>query len=137
VSRELQKERNENRSLHNTLNHILKEIELKAPIIQKQRQEYEAAILQRSQMTLQLEAAMHQCDSLSVNLKLLNKENAALKQGACDSLSICVDIFTCDSLSICVDIFTCDSLSICVDIFTCDSLSLCICMCRYIHCAQR
>ncbi|BFY99561.1 hypothetical protein BsWGS_02600 [Bradybaena similaris] len=57
-------EREENKKLTSYLEQILQEIEEKAPLLKKQREDYETALISLDQMTSQLDSAMLECEKL-------------------------------------------------------------------------
>lgn len=98
VTRELQLERNENRKLTNQLNYILKEIESKAPVIQKYKEDYEKMSSTHNLLTRQLESAMKQCEEYKQQHSKLQRENTKLDQ-QCQDLSRQVQLLLKESIN--------------------------------------
>nr|XP_002734339.1 PREDICTED: nucleoprotein TPR-like [Saccoglossus kowalevskii] len=65
-SDDLQLEKEENRRLNMYLDQILKEIEEKAPVLQKQREDYEKSLQTIDQLSRRLDGAMLECEKLRV-----------------------------------------------------------------------
>lgn len=63
------------------MQHILKEIEQKAPIIQKQREDYEQMLNRHNSILAQLDVSQKDSDSLRAQLHNSHKEITSLKQG--------------------------------------------------------
>ncbi|XP_059140232.1 nucleoprotein TPR-like isoform X2 [Physella acuta] len=61
---ELSEEREENKRLNSYLEQILQEIQEKAPLLKKQREDYETALTSIEQMTSQLDSTMLECERL-------------------------------------------------------------------------
>ncbi|KAK6990642.1 nucleoprotein TPR [Biomphalaria glabrata] len=60
----LSEEREENKRLNSYLEQILQEIEEKAPLLKKQREDYETTLNNLDQLTSQLDSAMLECEKL-------------------------------------------------------------------------
>lgn len=58
MSETLENEKNENQRLKTYITEIIKDIEEKAPILKRQRQEYEEAVQTIAKITTQLENSM-------------------------------------------------------------------------------
>ncbi|XP_041484562.1 nucleoprotein TPR-like isoform X2 [Lytechinus variegatus] len=87
TSDELMMEKQENQRLNMYMDQILAEIEEKAPVLQKQREDYEQALETVTQLSSKLEAAMLEGEQLRINVddserrvSHLGRENARLKQ---------------------------------------------------------
>ncbi|XP_030839084.1 nucleoprotein TPR isoform X3 [Strongylocentrotus purpuratus] len=87
TSDELMMEKQENQRLNMYMDQILVEIEEKAPVLQKQREDYEQALGTVSQLSSKLEAAMLEGEQLRINVddsdrrvSHLGRENIRLKQ---------------------------------------------------------
>ncbi|XP_077991395.1 nucleoprotein TPR-like [Glandiceps talaboti] len=63
----LELEKQENRRLNQYLDQILKEIEEKAPVMQKQREDYEKSIQTIDHLSSRLDTAMLECEKLRIN----------------------------------------------------------------------
>lgn len=86
VSDELSQEKEENRRLNITINTIVQELEEKAPLLQKQKSEYEEALESNTALTQQIDSIMIECsrlrDDYSETSKIANhysRENTRLK----------------------------------------------------------
>ncbi|GBP80228.1 Nucleoprotein TPR [Eumeta japonica] len=86
VSEDLSQEKEENRRLNITINSIVQELEEKAPMLQKQKTEYEEALENNIAITQQLDSLVMECnrlrDECSESSKIanhFNRENARLK----------------------------------------------------------
>eukprot|EP01119_Soliformovum_irregulare_P007636 TRINITY_DN2008_c0_g1_i1.p1 TRINITY_DN2008_c0_g1~~TRINITY_DN2008_c0_g1_i1.p1 ORF type:complete len:1535 (+),score=720.34 TRINITY_DN2008_c0_g1_i1:41-4645(+) len=84
ASRELNATKNENRQLNHSLAQVLKEVEAKAPIIQKQREEYERAMQVHNGLVKQVETLTKQVEFLKQTERATLSENASLKQEVAD-----------------------------------------------------
>ncbi|XP_071481233.1 nucleoprotein TPR-like, partial [Diadema antillarum] len=87
TSDELMMEKQENQRLNMYMDQILVEIEEKAPVLQKQREDYEQALETVSQLSSKLEAAMLEGEQLRIvaddaerRVSHLGRENARLQQ---------------------------------------------------------
>ncbi|KAL4707670.1 hypothetical protein ACJJTC_014851 [Scirpophaga incertulas] len=86
VSDELSQEKEENRRLNITINTIVQELEEKAPLLQKQKAEYEEALESNTALTQQIDTLLIECnrlrDDYGESSKIANhftRENAKLK----------------------------------------------------------
>ncbi|KAG7296040.1 hypothetical protein JYU34_021136 [Plutella xylostella] len=86
VTEELTQEKEENRRLNITINTIVQELEEKAPLLQKQRAEYEEALESNAALTQQIDSIITECnrlrDDYSESNKIANhysRENSRLK----------------------------------------------------------
>lgn len=86
VTDELTQEKEENRRLNITINTIVQELEEKAPMLQKQRAEYEEALESNAALTQQIDSLLIECnrlrDDYGESSKIANhysRENARLK----------------------------------------------------------
>ncbi|CAH0761185.1 unnamed protein product [Diatraea saccharalis] len=86
VTDELTQEKEENRRLNITINTIVQELEEKAPMLQKQKAEYEEAIESNTALSQQIDSILIECnrlrDDYSETSKIANhysRENAKLK----------------------------------------------------------
>lgn len=91
MSENLQNEKRENERLKSYIGEVINEIEEKAPILKRQRQEYEEAIKTINNLTTQLENAMMDYEVLKSKSEdsikkynLVSSENARLKQDVND-----------------------------------------------------
>eukprot|EP01135_Chromosphaera_perkinsii_P004953 Nk52_evm20s305 gene=Nk52_evmTU20s305 len=80
ASEQLQIQRDENSRLTSYLNQILKEIEERAPVLLKQRQEYENALNTAAQLTERLDVALHEGDKYHEELLDCKRECAHLER---------------------------------------------------------
>ncbi len=87
----LHNEKNENQRLKSYVNEIIKDIEEKAPVLKKQRAEYEEAIQSNETLTVQLENAMMDYEVLKSKSEdsikkynLVNSENVRLRHDVND-----------------------------------------------------
>ncbi|CAH2039614.1 unnamed protein product, partial [Iphiclides podalirius] len=86
VSEELNQEKEENRRLNITLNSIIQELEEKAPLLQKQRTDYEETLQSNAALTQQIDSLTIECnrlrDDYSESSKIAShytRENSKLK----------------------------------------------------------
>ncbi|KAL0871932.1 hypothetical protein ABMA27_004380 [Loxostege sticticalis] len=86
VTDELSQEKEENRRLNITINTIVQELEEKAPLLQKQKADYEEAVESNTALTQQIDSLLIECnrlrDDYSESSKIANhysRENAKLK----------------------------------------------------------
>lgn len=86
VTEELAKEKEENRRLNITINTIVQELEEKAPLLQKQKSEFEEAIESNTALSQQIDSLAIECnrlrDDYSETSKIANhysRENSKLK----------------------------------------------------------
>lgn len=86
VTEELTQAKEENRRLNITINTIVQELEEKAPLLQKQKAEYEEAIESNTALTQQIDSLLIECnrlrDDYGESSKIANhysRENAKLK----------------------------------------------------------
>ncbi|RVE41975.1 hypothetical protein evm_013384 [Chilo suppressalis] len=86
VTDELAQEKEENRRLNITINTIVQELEEKAPMLQKQKAEYEEAVESNTALTQQIDSLLMECNRLrddygetSKIANHYNRENAKLK----------------------------------------------------------
>lgn len=86
VTDELAQEKEENRRLNITINTIVQELEEKAPMLQKQKSEYEEALESNTALTQQIDSLVIECnrlrDDYSETSKIANhysRENGKLK----------------------------------------------------------
>ncbi|XP_053606301.1 nucleoprotein TPR [Plodia interpunctella] len=86
VTEDLAQEKEENRRLNITINTIVQELEEKAPILQKQKAEYEEALESNTALTQQIDSLVIECnrlrDDYSESSKIANhytRENSKLK----------------------------------------------------------
>ncbi|KAI5645397.1 TPR/MLP1/MLP2-like protein domain-containing protein [Phthorimaea operculella] len=86
TSEELAQEKEENRRLNITINTIVQELEEKAPLLQKQKSEYEEALESNTALTQQIESLLIECNRLrddyneaSKIANHYNRENGRLK----------------------------------------------------------
>ncbi|CAH1773591.1 unnamed protein product, partial [Owenia fusiformis] len=87
LSRSLDKEKQENKRLNNYMDMILEEIEQKAPMLVKQRENYETSLTTIENLTRQMETGMLECEKLRVKAddefrrsNHLGRENERLQQ---------------------------------------------------------
>ncbi|XP_028165635.1 nucleoprotein TPR isoform X1 [Ostrinia furnacalis] len=86
VTDELAQEKEENRRLNITINTIVQELEEKAPLLQKQKADYEEAVESNTALTQQIDSLLIECnrlrDDYAETSKIANhysRENAKLK----------------------------------------------------------